>query len=603
MIREILRASQEKGTAFYETGVLLRSPQKYSRLFRETFEGLGISPYLREGQPLSETRAGRSLLMLLNMVNRNFSRQSVIEFATFAKLLPDRFSEGKDSSLTPSRWDAVSIHAGIVEGQKEWEERLRRLRESWTRKGEEEEGEGKRRFHEGDLAAVDQLMRFTQELFKSLQKLGASNTWNGKGTALLDTFESFVGQDEESLLVGQAVKGLSELDATGIPSTQADFARLVEEVLQEHVTPAGRYQRNGPAVVNVMAARGVPFKMVVIPGMVEKSFPPLIRQDAILLDPERKILNRSLGGKETEPLPLKTEGRLEKERLLYRLAIGAAREKLILSFPRMEIGTEKERLPSSFLLASVKALTGESTDFQRLEKFPGFVRIPLSEVGPTSPEKALDEVEFDISTGQRKLEEKKGEALLYLRELSPFFGRGLLLESSRWGKRVFTGYEGILSSKEALAVLRERHSIFKKSISPTRLEAYASCPYQYLLNVIMGIEALTEPEKEATITPLDKGALVHSILWKFFADLKKERGPLLRLEPKDLGRLLETAEKKFTEFEQMGVTGYSMLWDVEKRGVLDNLTEFFAEELNETEFTPTYFEVRYGMRIPRFGGK
>jgi superfamily I DNA/RNA helicase len=79
-----------------------------------------------------------------------------------------------------------------------------------------------------------------------------------------------------------------------------------------------------------MAARGVPFKMVIIPGVAEKSFPPLIRQDAILLDHERKILNRSLGGKETEPLPLKTEGRLEEERLLYRLAIGAAKEKLTL---------------------------------------------------------------------------------------------------------------------------------------------------------------------------------------------------------------------------------------------------------------------------------
>jgi len=213
-----------------------------------------------------------------------------------------------------------------------------------------------------------------------------------------------------------------------------------------------------------------------------------------------------------------------------------------------------------------------------------------------SPEKALDEVEFDISTGQQKLEEKKAEALLYLRELSPFFGRGLLLEFSRWGKRNFTGFEGILSSKEALQVLRERYSIFKKSISPTRLEAYAFCPYQYLLNGIMGIEALTEPEKEATINPLDKGTLVHSILWKFFTDLKKERGSSLQLDPKDLERLLEIANKKFVEFEQMGVTGYSMLWEVEKRNILDNLMDFFSEELNETEFIPTYFEVRYGMK-------
>ena len=114
--------------------------------------------------------------------------------------------------------------------------------------------------------------------------------------------------------------------------------------------------------------------------------------------------------------------------------------------------------------------------------------------------------------------------MLYLREVSPFFGRGLQLESSRWGKRNFTGYEGILSSKEALQILRERYSIFKKSISPTRLEAYAACPYQYLLNVIMGVEALTEPEKEATISPLDKGTLIHDYsLEIFYGSEKRER--------------------------------------------------------------------------------
>jgi ATP-dependent helicase/DNAse subunit B len=597
VIREILRASQEKEIAFYEIGVLLRSPEEYSRLFRETFDGLGINPYLREGLPLNETPAGRSFLMLLNIINRNFSRQSVIEFATFAKLLSDRFSTEKKLPLIPSQWDAISMQAGIVESQKEWEERLRRLRESRVKKGEEEEeGEGRRRFHKGDIVAVDQLIRFTKELFKFLQHLAASNTWDGKVTALLGAFDGLVEQDEESIPVKQAVKRLSELDVTGIPPSQADFIRLVEEKLQEEVIPTGRFQRNGPAVVNLMAARGVPFRMVIIPGMAEKSFPPLIRQDAILLDQERKILNRSLDGIETEPLPLKTEGRLEEERLLYRLAIGAAKEKLILSFPRIEIGTGKERLPSSFLLASVKALTGESTDFQKFEKFPGFVRIPLSEIAVKSPEKALDEVEFDISTGRQKLEQKKAEALLYLRELSPFFGRGLQLESSRWGKKMFTGFEGLLSSKEALQILEERHSIFKKSISPTRLETYASCPYQYLLSVIMGIEALTEPEKEATISPLDKGTLVHSILWKFFTDLKKEMGSSLHLEPKDLERLLEIANKEFVEFEQMGVTGYSMLWEVEKRKIRDNLVDFFKEELNETEFIPTYFEVRYGMK-------
>jgi len=597
VIRTALQTSEKEGTPFHEIGIVLRAPEEYSRLFRETFNSLGIEPYLREGLPFIETRAGRSLMLLLNIMNRNFSRQSVMEFATFAKLRTDRFSSEEGFALNLPRWDAISMQASIVEGQKEWEERLRRLRESSVNKGEaEEEDEGKKRFHKEDLIALDQLIQFTKKLFSSIQLLAGSNTWNGKVAALLNVFDGFVEQDEEGLLVKQAVRRLSELDVSGISPSPGDFARLVDEVLQGEVIPNGRFQRNGPTVVNLMAVRGVPFKMVIVPGMVEKSFPPLIRQDAILLDQERKLLNRSLSGKESEPLPLKAGERLNEERLLFRLTVGAAREKLILSFPRIEIGTGRERLPSSFLLASIKALTGKSVDFNQLEKFPGFVRIPLSKIAVKSQEEALDEVEYDLSVGQEKLAAKRPEAMLYLREVSPFFGRGLQLESSRWGKRNFTGYEGILASQEALQILRERYSIFKKSISPTRLEAYAACPYQYLLNVIMGVEALTEPEKEATISNLDKGTLIHDILWKYFTDLKKERGSSLQIKPKDVQRLLETARKKFVEFEQMGVTGYPMLWEVEKRNMLDTLKDFFNKELNETEFIPTYFEVRYGMK-------
>ncbi len=140
VIRATLQTSQEKEIAFHEVGILLRAPEAYSRLFREAFDVLGVNPYLREGLPLAETRAGRSLSLLLNILNRNFSRQSVIEFATFAKLLSDRFSTKKGFPLTPSQWDAISIQAGIVESQKEWEERLGRLRESCLKKGEEERG-------------------------------------------------------------------------------------------------------------------------------------------------------------------------------------------------------------------------------------------------------------------------------------------------------------------------------------------------------------------------------------------------------------------------------------------------------------------------------
>jgi len=595
IIREILQTSQKKNIPFHEIGILLRNPSQYLPLFRETFHLLGISPYLREGQPLIETRAGRSLRMLLHIISQNFSRASVIEFATFSKLLPKWVLTTKESSITPSQWDALSIYAGIVEGAKEWEERLSRLRESWAKKAQEEEEE-EAGFHKGDLVSLKRLIDFIRDLFHYLQALAHSETWEGKTKALLSAFDHFVTQDEESAFIKPIIKRLSQLDACRIPPSQGDFTRVVEEVLQEQVIPMGRFQRNGPTLVHLMGARGVPFKMAVLPGMVEKSFPALIRQDAILLDHERKFINRFLTGTEREPLPLKKEGRLEEERLLYRLAIGAAQERLILSFPRIEIGTGKERLPSSFLLASVEALTGEKIDFQKIEDYPNFTRVSLSEFAAKNPTEALDEVEYDLSMVKQKLEEKTPEIIAYLRQVSPFFSRGLLLEFSRWGKGWFTEFDGVFSSEEARNALKDRYSIFRKTVSPTRLESYASCPYQYLLSGILGIEPLLEPEKETTLSHLDKGKLIHTILWRFYTSLKKERGLLFHLRPEDLPRLFDIAQKEFREFEQTGVTGYPMLWEVVKKEILDELTHFFEKELEEAEFLPAYFEVRYGMK-------
>src|SRR4030043_416253 len=250
----VLQTSQKEGIPFHAIGIVLRSPEEYSRLFKEAFDNLGIEPSLREGLPFIETRAGRSLLLLLNITRRNFSRQSVMEFATFTKLKTDRFSSEGGFILTLPRWDAISI-----------------------------------------------------------QLLAVAKTWSGKVGALLNAFDGFVEQDEEGPLVKQAVRRLSELDISSIPPSPGDFARLGDEGLQGEGRPIGRFQRSGPTVVNLMAVRGVPFKMVIVPGMVEKSFPPLTRQEALLLDQERKLLNRSLSGKEGGPLPLKAEGRLDEE--------------------------------------------------------------------------------------------------------------------------------------------------------------------------------------------------------------------------------------------------------------------------------------------------
>jgi RecB family exonuclease len=210
-------------------------------------------------------------------------------------------------------------------------------------------------------------------------------------------------------------------------------------------------------------------------------------------------------------------------------------------------------------------------------------------------------VEFDVAIASEGIRAGKPEAIKYLQAGSDFFHQALNLEASRWSKKTFTAYDGILAGPESLGHLKENHSIVDKSVGPTRLETYASCPYRYYLGSILGLEALVEPEREHTINPLDRGSLVHSLLWRFFTKIRdsKNRIPFV-IEPGDLPLLHEALAETFADFEKRGVTGYPLMWEMEKTDIAMRMEELFDEEMaagggEARVYLPAYFEVRYGM--------
>ena len=628
LTRSIVGSALKGDMALWECAILPRAPESYTGLITETARGLGHRPYVPDGLPLSGTRAGRSLILMLDILRDDYGRRSVMEFATFARLRPP-FAEADESANRTAAWDVISMEAGIVGGEDEWTERLEKLLGSVSREYDETES-GWRRTVPGGPDAVKALKDFLRVLAGAIAPVVERPTWGGKveaaGAALCALVEDDIAMQEDESANGtrtpdvnwtQEVLGamgsltaLDDLADTGGPDARLeleDFCDAVTDMLESTSSPIGRFQRNGPAVIPLMRARGIPFKTVVMPGMVEKQFPPAVRQDAILLDHEREAINRAVSGSETGPVPLKSRRRLEEERLLFRLAAGAATERLILTFPRLEMVTAKERLPSSFLLATVEAITGERTDFEGLERFKGFTRVPLSRIASENPADALDLVEFDLSRALGDLRRRKPDSILTMREASKTFARALDLEAERWGKRTFTCYDGFICTKDARKELKDCYSIIGKEVSPTRLETFATCPYQYLLGNIMDLEDLVEPEHAHELSPLDRGALVHDILYKFLTELASRAGTAgsgqkeavsagVSVKEKDRKLLHEIAAREFADFAEHGITGFPALWTLEKERMLEWLDGFFDEEVESAEWQPAYFEVRYGMK-------
>src|SRR5581483_11903631 len=88
-------------------------------------------------------------------------------------------------------------------------------------------------------------------------------------------------------------------------------------------------------------ARGRSFKVVFVPGLAERLFPQKLREDPLLLDELRGDLDAGL---------LRQDDRAENERLLLRLAIGAAAQRVYVSFPRIETSEARARVPSFYAL-------------------------------------------------------------------------------------------------------------------------------------------------------------------------------------------------------------------------------------------------------------
>jgi ATP-dependent helicase/DNAse subunit B len=583
--REIIRLVSEEvrdeRVAPHEIAILTRHSHPYTGLFRDMMEGLEVTPYILEGRKMGDTRTGKCLGLFLEILRDSFSRRAVMEYATFS-------GKGNAAAL----WDLISMDAGIVEGQDEWESHLEELLK---------ELKAGRRSGPYKAEDVNELLSFVRRLAKSLGAIQRSVSWADIAKHLTTALTEIIGKGDYSKDITEALRDLRLLDQVGVVPTAAGLIGFIDDILETTVDSTGRFQRNGPSVMSLIAARGIPFKVVILPGLVEKSFPAPARQDAILLDGERRALNREISGSEDHPIQLRGAPQLDKERLFFRLAVGAAKEKLVLTYPRLAIGTARERVPSSFVLATMEAALGHRVDFYAAENFRGFLRIPLARIGSDAPSSALDEAEFDISLASQDLTGRKKDAFRYLQATSRSFSRALDLETSRWGKRAFTAYDGILACEKALKHLKAKYSIVGRSVGPTRLETYAACPYKYYLRMILGLETLVEPEREPSIDPLDRGSLIHSVLWKFFTALKKKRKRTpFALKPEDVGLLQEILARSFEEFERQGITGYPLMWEMEQAEIRRRLEGLLEEELLRQEsepdgYLPAYFEVRYGM--------
>ncbi len=638
--RRIRRAAEE-GVTFDAMAVLLRSPEEYRPHLEEAFARAGIPAHFARGA-LRPDPSGRAFQALLACAAEGLSARRFAEYLSLGEV-PDATPEGgpppaagaadrwvaPDEELVPEavaealgaarepdaagaarddadpdpsavpvvagtlraprRWERLLVDAAVIGGRERWERRLAGLeRELGLDLGELDDEDPRALAIRRNVADLAHLRAYALPLLDTLAALPRRAAWGAWLDALSALATRALRHPDRVLAVLSELAPMAEVG----PVDLEEVARVLSGRLLEVAVPPGASRYGRVLVAPADAARGLSFARVFVPGLAEKLFPHRIAEEPILLDETRAALGAGLAT---------NEERIDHERLALRLAVGAAREQVVLSYPRLDLDQGRPRVPSFYALEALRAAEGRLPGFDELaRRAERNTEVRVGWPAPARPEDALDEAEHDLALLDSLLgldPEKSVGTARYLLTANPHLGRALRFRARRWLRR-WTPADGLVEpSAAARAALRE-HALSARSFSPTALQDFAECPYRFFLAAVHRLAPREVSEAIEEIPPLERGSLVHEVQFELFRELGEAK--LLPVRPANLERargILDGVLERVAErWRDELAPAIERVWQDGVAAVRADLREWLRRTAEDPSgFAPFAFELAFGL--------
>ena len=594
--KEILRLIDAGGLAFHDIGVVARSLEAYGPTVSEIFRTHQIPIAGDIETPLTQFPLTKAVSLLLNLPAHDFLRAEVIDLLSSPYFQLN--GAGSNTDSRPDLWDLATRELAICKGIAEW----RRLRNYANRDLvlSQHSDDDEPRVIRIDAAQLQSLADVVESLAADLVNLAPHASWRHYAGAWKELLKKYlaIGEkeaqtpDTESALhekILEVLEQLAGLDAVHDDVSLSDFSHTFQHWLERSTLASLSDNADGVALLNAAAARGLKFRALFILGLNEGVFPRTIREDAFLRDLDREILERDLGYKVSQKL-----AGFDEEKLLFTLVVNAARERLYCSFQRSD--DSGRVLAPSWYVAELRRILG-TTDNPHLTSLTIARSITDKSDGePFKQENLLLPEELAI---RLSLQGKDPSALIEAFALAANLyqqGRKTVTALDQSTERLLP-YDGAVG---ALTAHWQRFS--ERGLSPTALETYARCPFQFFARHILGLERLQRPEEILGPSPAEFGELGHEILNKFFASLIA-RG-YFHEPPSSIDVELELAaiaKRAYAEYQAKNPVGYPLAWENLKDGLLQLLRRVVAKDLGEladSGYTPVSLETDMTDRLP-----
>jgi CRISPR/Cas system-associated exonuclease Cas4 (RecB family) len=629
---------------FDDIAVFLRAPELYSAHLETAFRRAGIPAYFARGTKRPDP-SGRAFLALLSCKTEELSAKRFSEYLSFSQV-PDLEDTGAppvreawagpdDEALgsavaavqlalfgeepaepepaaapspddadgspqvagtlrAPWKWEEYLVEAAVIGGRDRWQRRLtgleNELKMKLARLAAEEPESPRIAALERELANLGHLERFALPIIDTLGAFPDHATW-GEWLEILSQLAPRVLRRPDRVLA--VLAEMHPMAAVG-PVSLAEVRTVLSDRLStlEKEQPAHRFGRVYVATPD--QARGRTFRMVFVPALAERVFPQRPREDPLLLDGRR----RELSGE------LHTQiDRGHQERMLLRLAVGAAEERVVLSYPRVDVVEARPRVPSFYGLDVARATRGHLPDHEELEREAHEVaNARLAWPAPPEAEHAIDAVEHDLAILGGLLHSDtsskvKGRAR-YLLELNDHLARSLRARWIRWRQKAWAPEDGIVRTTDRTAPALASQRPNQRPYSVTALQRYAACPYQFLLAAIHRLEPRREAAALVQLDPLTRGSMVHEIQAQTLRALKDAgalpvRSDSLAEATAVLDETLDTVEAQYREDLAPAIL---RVWQDEVDSIRGDLRIWLKIMSEDEDWVPEHFEFAFGLR-------
>ncbi|MFO0760542.1 MAG: PD-(D/E)XK nuclease family protein [Byssovorax sp.] len=645
IVRVVLQEAA-RGVPFDRMAILLRAPAQYRAHLEEALRRAGVPAFFAKGTVRPDP-AGRAFLALLACAAEKLSARRFAEYLSLGQV-PDPGGDGApppavpaedrwthpddelcrtasalDASLPPAdalstndlppeeeplppesmslpppatagtlraprRWERLLVESAVIGGLDRWEKRLSALQRKLLLelRGLDERGAPEAPRLRRDLADLDGLRRFALPLLRDLATLPAEDTWGAWFDRLSSLATRALRKPDRVLAVLAELTPMGGVGPVPLDEVRLVLGRRLTELL---VLPEGR-SSGRIFVAPVESARGMSFRSVFVPGLAEKLFPQKVSEDPVLLDRLRT------------PLGLDTNHeRVAEERLALRLAAGAAEERLLLSYPRVDMDQSRPRVPSFYGLEVIRAAEGRLPGFdelaQRAELRTG-ARIGWP--APPRIEQSIDDAEYDLAVLETLFHRPEAETVgtaHYLLGQNEHLARALRFRARRWTVKKWHATDGLVDPTGAARAALDRFTLEARAYAVTALQTFASCPYKFFLHAIHRLGHRPSPEGIEEMDPVQRGALMHEALYALLDTLRSEGAlPVTRASlDAARARLDQVLDETAARYEEELSPVIARVWDDGVASIRADLREWLRRAAESPGWVPIHFELGFGV--------